>query len=257
MSSVVVVPQLLSVETSARVLAGGTDVPTFRVIEANVRFRGTPPAEAIEWLRDADADFVGLVEFNSAWADAMEALEDLYPYSSGTIDDRTSGGTALFSKYPLVEARTTLAPTGIRTIVEAIARRPEGYVRILVVHPLSPTTPERAVARDEELAWIAERCATSDLPVIVVGDFNETPFGDAYRAFVDRSGLRSAHEGFGHVATWPARVNGRPVPNVLRIAIDHCFVSKHFTTRDMSVGPDIMSDHRPIVSDLAWSRPVR
>jgi len=53
------------------------------------------------------------------------------------------------------------------------------------------------------------------------------------------------------VTTWPARVGGIPWPPPLRIAIDHCFVSPGIGIAGLAAGPDIGSDHLPLLIDIA------
>jgi endonuclease/exonuclease/phosphatase (EEP) superfamily protein YafD len=110
--------------------------------------------------------------------------------------------------------------------------------------------------RDAELAWIARRCAAAEGPIAIVADFNDTPFGRALRDFGATSGMRSASVVSGLVTTWPARVAGVPWPAPLRIAIDHCFVSRGVDVAAFSAGPDIGSDHLPLLIDIAYGSRV-
>ena len=47
-----------------------------------------------------------------------------------------------------------------------------------------------------------------DHPLILMGDFNTTPWSLAFRRLIRQTGLRNAAAGFGYLATWPVN---RPI----------------------------------------------
>lgn len=220
----------------------------------NVLIGNRPTAEAMRWLRETDADAVGFIEFSSPWQRAMEAADLPWKYSSFHVDDQGAGGIALYSRYPLRAAEAGLGSLGRFHRVDAIVETPEGPVRVFVVHPVPPMRTGLARARNGEIAEIAELCAASDLPTIVMGDFNETPFGAAYRAFIARTGFIPCRRVAGRAPTWPRRVMGDWTPVELGIPIDHCFVSPAFEPITFAVGPDVGSDHLPIVADVSRAK---
>jgi endonuclease/exonuclease/phosphatase (EEP) superfamily protein YafD len=60
------------------------------------------------------------------------------------------------------------------------------------------------------------------------------------RSFARRAGLRNANDGKIFSATWN-------VWQPQRLLIDHAFLSRHWKLRKCSIGPDIGSDHRPLM----------
>ncbi|MBL9149720.1 MAG: endonuclease/exonuclease/phosphatase family protein [Phycisphaerae bacterium] len=246
--STLVVPTL--VRTAPAPTAHGFPL---RVVSANVLVWQTPSREAINWFLESDPDLLAVLECSHAWSKALAPVHERLPYvvELPTADPR---GTALLSRYPLRDTRVTLAPTGYLPYIDATVDTPAGPVRVTIVHPLAPMHAGHTEARDAEIAWHAERLATCAIPLIVAGDFNESPDGRAFAGFVETSGLRPAREGFGRTPTWPSSNGELLVPTFLQMAIDHCFVSKHFDVRHFDRGPDIGSDHRPILADLVLRR---
>jgi endonuclease/exonuclease/phosphatase (EEP) superfamily protein YafD len=60
--------------------------------------------------------------------------------------------------------------------------------------------------------------------------------------------------GLGIHPTWPTPGTYRRLPKLLTpllaIPIDHCLVSHDITVSNLYVGPNIGSDHLPLVADL-------
>jgi endonuclease/exonuclease/phosphatase (EEP) superfamily protein YafD len=49
------------------------------------------------------------------------------------------------------------------------------------------------------------------------------------------------------------RASGFRVPAWAGIPIDHALATPEFTATAFTVGPDLGSDHRPIVAEFAWT----
>jgi endonuclease/exonuclease/phosphatase (EEP) superfamily protein YafD len=229
---------------------------SLRIAYANVNAWNAPSADAVRWFEQADADVVALIECSVEWADALRdaAAREGRPWlhECARIDDEAIAGAVLLSRHPLREARALVSPHGRFPMIDATVDAPDGPVRMLVAHPVPPVGFGAVAMRDAELAWIAQRCAAAEGPIAIVADFNDTPFGRALRDFGAISGMRSAAAVSGLVTTWPARVAGVSWPAPLRIAIDHCFVSRGVDIAAISAGPDIGSDHLPLVIDIAY-----
>lgn len=227
---------------------------TLRIAYANVNAWNAPAAEAVEWFESSDADVVALIECSQEWVDALRAAtradSALWPNAVVRIEGHPIGGVAVLSKCPIRDVEAIISPEGRFQMVDAVVEAPSGRVRIMVAHPVPPVDVAAVAMRNAEISWLAQRCASSPLPTAVVADFNDTPFGRALREFAAHSGMRTAASVTGMVTTWPARVAGVPWPAPLRIAIDHCFVSREIGIASLSAGPRIGSDHLPLVIDI-------
>jgi endonuclease/exonuclease/phosphatase (EEP) superfamily protein YafD len=153
-----------------------------------------------------------------------------------------------------------LAPTGADVegfgFAEAEPRAVEvaietdlGPVTLLGIHPLSPTDERRADLRDAQLAYAADWSTATDGRVVVVGDFNATPWSAAFRRLERSSGLHNSQRGFGVQASFPANLNP-----VFRVPIDHLLYSDGLAVVDRRLGPSLGSDHYPLLVELALVR---
>lgn len=91
--------------------------------------------------------------------------------------------------------------------------------------------------------------AHSHTPLIVVGDFNDTPISYAYRQML-KAGLQStyAERGFGLGRSFNR--------DGIVVRIDHGFVSTHFDITAATVDDTIaLSDHNPLRFALRWRKP--
>ncbi len=80
---------------------------------------------------------------------------------------------------------------------------------------------------------------------MVLGDFNTTPWNYYFQKFLKESGLRDSSQGFGPQPTWPN------FSRLLSIPIDHCLHSAEIVIVGRQIGPDVGSDHYPVIVDYA------
>lgn len=191
-------------------------------------------------------DVIVLVEVD---ADAMAQMRlrlAEYPFAEQLDVGTRPWGIGLLSRTIPAYSRTQdLGEAGSPLIVARFdGERP---LTIIGAHPTPPYRPRWFALRNDYLAKLAlvirEESAWGD--VVVVGDFNITPWASHYRSFLENSGLRSAREGFGWNATWPSFL-----PPFARIPIDHVFIAPRLRVVGFTVGEPIGSDHLPLTIDV-------
>jgi endonuclease/exonuclease/phosphatase family metal-dependent hydrolase len=84
------------------------------------------------------------------------------------------------------------------------------------------------------------------LPVIIAGDFNTTVDSSLYRQFW--SGYNNAFSATGWGYGWTQRLSVRGLP--LRVRIDHILTGTGLTPLSSAIGPDLGSDHLPLIADI-------
>lgn len=236
------VPVLAVVAGSVPSMPG--DAATLDVISFNVGVSNPRRSEVIEYLRASDADVIFLHESSVDWEREIRAAR--LPYRM--VPARGRGDR--FGSLGLVRRGATAHAVDIggRVGLEVLATLDGRKVRLLAVHPLSPTSPERVAARDRVLKRASEMAEASSLPVIVSGDLNTSPWSHAFRLLTGR-GLRDSERGRWVQGSWPSTV-----PALLRIPIDHALASSDLVAVDRHLDPATGSDHLALVVRYSWAR---
>ena len=232
-------------------VAGGA---TLVVMHFNINTSNPGYAGVLEEIRISDADVVFIQEVNPDWLDALE--DGLVGYALVAAEPRTDNfGIACFTRVennPLsIDEARVFDITGGEAevpVIELKATFDGQSVALLSIHPLPPIQLNYARARDLSLSAAGRWAAEQDVPCIVVGDMNATPWSTALRDMQSAGGLISSQHGFGRAPTWPAGLGSLGM-----IPIDHLLHSPAFTTIDRQVGRARGSDHRPVVVTLGWS----
>ena len=198
-----------------------------------------------EYIAKVSPDIVVLQEIDSLWAEHLRSLAADYPFQ--LIEPRNDNfGIALLSRIAPKQATTiSLGSAGLPSIWAEFSM-PSVNFTLLATHPLPPINTQYYQYRNEQLQAAAEHLSMQRGPKILVGDLNITPFSSEYRDLESSTGLTNTRYGFGYLATWPA---GLPV---LQIPIDHVLVSDEINVVNVNVGPDIGSDHLPILAKLVF-----
>lgn len=207
------------------------------IISFNVQLSN--PMRQIDWILGHEPDLVFLFESSRAAEELLRESDVGYNVMSGIDDDRQFGITVL-SRKPLDVERLTFGDGG-GGFVRVETNLGDAPIAVYGIHPPSPSNPFRATARDRFLESAGEVAAAEELPVIVTGDFNSTPWSEGFRLVSSPADLVNSQEGFGYGGTWPAQLWP-----ILRIPLDHLIHSRDLTTVDREVGPTLTSDHRPI-----------
>lgn len=217
--------------------------PTLRVVTANLYAGNREPERLADELASLDADVIALQEVTPRWRVVLAERGVLARFPHRVFEARDDCfGIALLSRTPIDATIEDLA--GV-PMIDARINTSAGDVRALVVHTLPPIGPD-ASTWNAQIALLARLVATSDDPVILLGDLNASPFGRAYRTLID-AGLRGAHEttGRGLATTWPNGTRALPP-----MRLDHILVSPAITPRTVREGEGAGSDHRPVIATL-------
>lgn len=221
--------------------------PATRLLCANVSLHNQDPERLLALIQEESPDIIVLAEATPRWVLAMAPIRREYAWRLETPRD-DAFGMAVYSRLPLeLQEAAFSSPAGRGrppvSITGAYGKH-GGEVHFVFLHPLPPVARRYAKARNQSLANAAGFLAQSSDEKILVGDLNITPWSPAFQDTLRAAGLQDSRRGRGVQATWPA---GQPL---LRIPIDHCLASPGITIRDRRIGPDIGSDHLPVIIDL-------
>ena len=217
---------------------GAAGAEVFSIASANVHFDNADPRALLGWVDAEQPDVLVVLEISPRYAAALAALRG-YPHRHVLPAD-SPFGIALFSRYPLDKVVATADADGLPHIEAQVAWQGR-RIQLLAVHPMPPISARFHTERNAKLARWARAAGHSRLPTLVAGDLNATPWSSAFNE-LDSLGLRRAT---GLAPTWPAALHG-----IIGIPIDHVLASRHWRLVASGHGPDLGSDHRPVIARL-------
>ena len=209
---------------------------TLTVIGFNAHYANADAARLAGYLAAEDPDLVGIVELGSPMAKAL--AEKLASLPHRVLLPGTVEGVGLFSRYPveLLHQRSgTDAPDAWRAIIVRM-RAPQGPVTVALMHP-PPPLGERAGEHAAQLADFSRRLAR-DFGTRDRDRRPHAPWSAAYRRF--RRERTATPSGL----LWPS------ASPVALLPIDH-ILSRGFEVVSGARGPDLGSDHYPVLARLA------
>ncbi|MCA9672248.1 MAG: endonuclease/exonuclease/phosphatase family protein, partial [Myxococcales bacterium] len=160
---------------------------------------------------------------------------------------RGNFGIALYSRLPILSSRIAkFSDPDLPSIVATLKLDARRSVRVIATHPVPPLhSRESAKLRDAHINKLADLAsATRHLPLVVAGDLNATQFSPIFAKLLSRGRLRSARQGHGVLPSWPTSLWP------MRIPLDHVLVNHRLRTLRVALGPDIGSDHLPLIARL-------
>ena len=215
---------------------------SFKILLANVLRNNGEHGELTTLLAAEQPDVVFLQEVSDSWARHLDQLPE-YPHRH-VIPDNGHFGIAVLSKVPLIGTEIFDSPPFDFPTIVTSARIDGEVITFTTTHPSPPIGRAGYDGRNEQLADIAERVSRQSGARVLIGDLNTSMWGANYRNLIARTGLRNARKGFGILPTWPTHIP------IAYIPIDHCLVSDELEVLDIHTGPDIGSDHLPLVVTL-------
>ena len=208
---------------------------TIEILSFNVTASNPERASVLDYLAASGADIIFLHESSTDWEDALSRSDLPYRMVSAREPGSVFGTLALVGDNAVAN-RIPLGNFG-QLSIEVVTELDGTEIKVLGTHPLSPVTPARAAARDEQLRIIGAWAAVQDVPVIVTGDFNASTWSRGFGLVTGEANLINSQRGFGVQASWPA---GYPL---FGIPIDHLVHSRELTTVDRHLGESLGSDH--------------
>lgn len=218
-----------------------TDSTVVKIASFNVLASNRQHAATIQWVKETAPDAIFFTEVSDEWTTALKELEGVYPHFINDGPDM-----AFFSKFPIASREIHRVSEMRFPLLEAQLVTPGGTLTFFAGHPVPPLSPRWARALDDFVHALAGEITRENGRVVAVGDFNATRWSHKTRALADL-GLREASQGHAPGATW---MRGNPV---FGIPIDRIlFRGEGMGCRSFKIGPDLHSDHRPVVAELTW-----
>lgn len=215
-----------------------------RVVSLNVHADNPDTARVLDYVRSTDADVFFLMEVDAEWAAALAELSTTHPHHL-LWPQEDNFGLAFFSRVPLQSVEVIHTSERGSPSIRARLTHAGRELAILGVHPPPPMGRQLSQIRDTQLADTAALVASLDIPVLLVGDLNATPWSHGMRLLRDGTTLDDRSPDPSSSPTWNAGI-------VFAIPIDHALVTPPLVVTQRQIGPDVGSDHRPQILDVGW-----
>ena len=226
--------------------------PGLRLMSLNMHGSDTDPDQLLALVAAERPDVILLTEVAGDIDQRMAPLSDAYPYR---IPTRNKGlhEVALYSRWPIAAIETNRSAHAEMPVVSADLCPPAGTrgscLRLVGLHGMAPFG-RGAALRDRQLDLAARAATAQPGAAVIVGDFNLTPWSPTFARLIDVARLQDTSRLRGLQPTWrPAGLPAGLAP-LFALSIDHALVSEGVVAQASRVGPDIGSDHRPIIVDL-------
>jgi endonuclease/exonuclease/phosphatase (EEP) superfamily protein YafD len=215
-----------------------------RVISFNVYQANTSYERVKQFILENNADIVLLIEVNSTWIEALEDISSVYTYHKYE-PCRDFFGIAIYCKQPPISCEFVYLGQSEVPSVAGVFDIAGKRFTLLGAHLFPPLGSAMTQLRSNQSEAIATYLASVPEPKILIGDLNMSPWSSGFGKLLATTGLTDTAKGRGIQTTWPTEYIW------LRIPIDFCLVSKAVVVKEFKVGPDIGSDHFPLIVDFA------
>lgn len=236
-----------------RTIGGRGEGTTIRVLNFNISGKLTKPDELLRLIDETKPDIVALQE-----AGPDDALTLGLKQRGWRIAEK-SYGLYFASRFPIisqeymptVEKWRHLAaffvletPGGRMNFVNLHLETPRHGIDALIDRHHFDSGPAIAniARRRMESEQVSKRVASLLGPVAIAGDFNLVADSTIYREYWSGYSNAFATAGFGFGNSKFTRKWG--------VRIDHLLMDDYFTAESSYVGPDLGSDHRPLISEI-------
>ena len=238
-----------------------TSESLLRVLTCNIRAGGFNPALLSNLIQESGADIVALQE-------CPPKITFAIPKGWSIVHSR---GFAVLSRFPLhgmsfVEVQPPNETWKWPCMLQTVVATPRGNIAVCTVqlptarkglqsvldrHTLFRPSRKGRLEQDTMYRWRAAEAVLQHVnglaaPVILAGDFNTPADSALFRQVWNGFANAFSERGFGYGFTQRVSVRGMP----FSARIDHILTSKELAPHFCAVGPDVGSDHLPLIADF-------
>ncbi len=193
-------------------------------------------------IAKANPDIVLTMESNADWEQALIPLENSHPHCIKVSQENTYG-MHLYSRISLTLRKVhRLVSDDIPSFEIDVQTADGDVIKIFCLHPPPPSPTEEPTSkeRDGELMAAAKRIQKTNLPVVVVGDFNNVAWSRSSKLFRRNAQLIDPRIGYGFVSTFHAKYR------LFRFPIDLFFHTPGIVMIEFRTLGQVGSDHLPL-----------
>ncbi len=220
---------------------------SLKALTFNLHHRHADLAAVESFLASERPSFALLTELPPDARSWLKGLREDYPHQA-VERIGSSFDVVLISRYPLRGVRfdrrisTQLPVLSARVCPKPAAGR-KGCVTVVGLHAANPLGS--SPLRDRQIRLAAGKAQRAPAgAVVLLGDLNTTPWSPIFAEALEVGRLRDSALGFPLTATWFSR---NPL---FGLPIDHVLLGRGMEAVARRVGPDLGSDHLPLIAEL-------
>lgn len=218
----------------------GEGIP-LRVLTLNLQHDYADYAAVQALIRRERPDLVALTELGSRAPAMIEALRGQFPTILGEVRHGTFEVVLL--THWRAEDYATDSGAGREYPVTRARLCQRRCIDLVALHAAPPIRAQ-GTFRAAQFEIAARFAAAGHAPTILLGDLNCTPWSPAFGRLLAGAGLRDSSRGRGLHPTWFSDIPFIGLP------IDQVLIGPLIGVRERRVGPDVGSDHYPVIADL-------
>jgi endonuclease/exonuclease/phosphatase (EEP) superfamily protein YafD len=236
---------------------GGKEVPqaeagaqTYSVMVANVLIDNPEKEALVAELQQADPDMLLIMENDSKWSEALQALQAKYPHRLEQPLDNAYG-MSLYSKMVFTNSETQYLQYNDVPSFKVRVKTAQGKEFVLFgVHPVAPVPsskyPDGVGDEEKELIIVGNQVEALSVPAIVAGDYNDVSWSHTERLFKAEGKLHNVRKGRGVIPTFNAN------SLIMRWPLDHFFVTEEVKVNRLERIELPGSDHFALMAEFAF-----
>jgi endonuclease/exonuclease/phosphatase (EEP) superfamily protein YafD len=236
-----------------------------RILHSTLNHRNPESArKTLDWLDRQEVDLAFILEFPTGTLDALRQLNHYELITANTTAANSNDplltnhmqALLIRKQSPRIQVLSTdvlhLPADNRRPLLSAKILFQNRPLTFLDFHSVRPSHGNAIAFQTLEFDAIADwsnQQLQDGQAIVMLGDWNDTPWSMSYRQTLAKSGLLDTMFGRGIQGSWSA-----DWPKFLRIPIDQAWHSSQLKVSDRYLGPHFGSDHLPLRIDLAWKR---
>lgn len=200
-----------------------------------------------DFIDHENPDILVFLEYTPLWKTNLQNSFNTY---SERIEKPQADnfGIAVFSKLPFDSKRIldfglNNTPPSIKTNVIL----DKDTICLIATHPVPPIGLQAFQSRNAQLLALGEAIQEISQPTVLIGDLNTSSYSYFFHRLITKSGLSDSRIGFGIQPTWPGFFP------IMYTTLDHCLISSNISVLSRRTGPDIGSDHFPVIIEVVVS----
>jgi endonuclease/exonuclease/phosphatase (EEP) superfamily protein YafD len=228
--------------------APGTEAGDVTLLAVNVLMENEKHDRVRALIERVDPDVLLLMETDARWLEALEPVLARYPTVLRAPRDDCYG-MAFATRLEAASARfARLTEEETPSLLAELATRDGAAFRFVGLHPQPPVPGVDTEERDEQILFAARFARQADMPLVVMGDFNDAAWSDTARRFKRYGRYVDPRVGRGIYASFDAN------HVLIRCAIDQLYLTEDVAVAEFRLGPHVGSDHFPVIARVRVDR---